>query len=221
MSIYHLHIPRTSGVFVREQIIKKTYGSMFVGHTVPLPQSFSNYEYVSGHYATNPIPDFDINFAIYRDPVELTFSYVNYMRDKLYPHLSFDELMKEYIDTDKIKNFVNINSRFLTGVMDVTKYNKMITNLRDVAENGWYVESSCKNLDSFVETIQNNRTILINYYDPQKYQKISSIYNVEYNDVKINESSEIYEESFIKYNNLITDLNSFDLEVYEYLSANS
>lgn len=217
MSIYHLHIPRTSGVFVREQIIKKTYGSMFVGHKTPIPQSFSDYEYLSGHYATNPIKDFDINFAIYREPVELTFSYINYMRDRFYPHLDLEELINYYLETGKIYNFVNINSRFLTGVMDVTKYNKMITNLRDVAESGWFVETGCKEMDSFVETIQKNKTIFVNYYDSKKYQKISSIYNVEYNDFRINESSDIDQEVFAKYNNLITELNSFDLEVYDYL----
>lgn len=205
-------------MFIREEIIKKTYGSMFVGHSLPLPQSFSNYEYISGHYATNPISDFDINFAIYRDPVDLTFSYINYMRDKFYPFLSLDELIKDYINNNKINNFVNINSRFLAGAMDIAKYNKSITNLREVAESGWYVELAQQDLDFFIETIQKNKTILINYSDEHRYQKISKIYNVKYDNAILNESSEIYEETFEKYNNLINDLNQFDLEVYDYLN---
>jgi len=217
MSIYHLHIPRTSGVFIREQMIKKTDMSMFVGHREPIPQSMSEYEYVSGHFATNFIQDFDTNFAIYRNPVELTFSYINYMRDNLYNHLSLDELIEEYAKTDKIKNFVNMNSKFLTGTMDVSKYNEMITDLKEVAESGWYVETKCNTLDMFVDIIQKNNTYLVDYSDNKKYEKISELYKVNYNDIKINKSSEIEDATTSKYFELITELNSFDLEVYEYL----
>ena len=198
-------------------MIKKTDRSMFVGHREPIPQSVSEYEYISGHFATNFIQDFDINFAIYRNPVELTFSYINYMRDNLYNHLSLDELIQEYVKTDKIKNFVNMNSKFLTGTIDIPKYNEMITDLKEVAESGWYVKTKCNTMDMFVDIIQKNNTYLVDYSDDKKYEKISKLYDAKYNDIKINKSSEIDSSTRSKHIDLITDLNSFDLEVYEYL----
>ena len=161
MSIYHLHIPRTSGVFIREEMIKKTNKLMFVGHRHPIPENLNDYEYLSGHFATNPVKFFDTNFAIYREPVSLTFSYISYMRDNFYRHLSIDELIDYYIDNNKIQNFTNINSKFLTGKMDHFKYNKMITDLQTIAESCWYVTSECNDLQLFVETVQKNKTILI------------------------------------------------------------
>lgn len=219
MSIYHLHIPRTSGVFIREQMIKKTDKTMFVGHREAIPEDISKYDYLSGHFGINFVKNFDINFAIYREPVELTFSYINYIRDYLYSHLSLDELIEEYVRTDKIKNFVNINSKFLTGTMDIDKYNKMVTNLQEVAESGWYIETKCNTLSQFVDIIQKNNTLLVDYADDSKYSKVSLLYGIEYDDIKINKSSEIEHGTLSKYNNLITELNSFDLEVYEYLSC--
>lgn len=219
MSVYHLHIPRTSGVFLREGVIRKTNKPMFVGHREAIPENLAEYEYISGHFATNPIKHFDINFAIYREPVELTFSYINYMRDIFYPQMSFDDLIEHYIATDKIQNFVNVNSTFLTGTMDTNKYNKMVTDLQVVAESGWYVTTNCKTLDNFVDNIQKNNTILVDYLDDQKYDKISAIYGVDYPNTKVNSSSKIDNETILKYNKLITELNSFDLEVYGYLSS--
>lgn len=219
MSIYHLHIPRNSGVFIREEMIKKTNKPMFVGHRDPIPESFDGHEYLSGHFATNPVESFDINFALYREPVSLTFSYISYMKDNFYPHLSVDQLIDHYIATDKMKNFVNINSKFLTGEMDYAKYNKMITDLQIVAESCWYVTSDCNDLQLFIETIQKNNTILIDYNDEQKYEKISRLYDVDYRDIIVNKSSEMDSEVFSKYKDLVSDLNSFDLEVYEYLKS--
>lgn len=217
MSIYHLHIPRTSGVFIREKIIRQTDKSMFIGHRDPIPENISEYKYFSGHFATNFVQDFDINFAIYRNPVELSFSYISYMKDIFYPYLSVDQLIDYYVATDKIKNFANINSKFLTGTMDVVKYNKMITDLKEVAESGWYVETKCNKIEMFVDIVQKNNTYLVDYSDDEKYKKVSKLYDAEYTDVKINKSSEIESSTRSKHIDLITDLNSFDLEVYGYL----
>jgi hypothetical protein len=219
MSIYHLHIPRTSGVFIRENIIKQINRPMFVGHRIPVPENISEYKYVSGHFATNPIKFFDINFAIYREPISLTFSYIAYMRDNFYPHLSVGQLIDYYIDSDKIKNFVNINSKFLTGEMDYIKYNKRITDLKTVAESCWYVTSNCNNLQFFIETIQKNKTILISYNDKQKYEKVSKFYNVNYRNIDINRSSKIEDKVLKKYKSIMLELNSFDLEVFDYLES--
>jgi len=217
MSIYHLHIPRTSGVFIRETAIKKSEKNIFAGHTQKLPESFSDYDIVSGHFATTPIKDTDKNFAIFRHPVDLTFSYINYVRDRFYPNKDLGDLIETYLESGKLENFVNINSKFLTGQVDTLKYNKNITNLLTMAENCWFVKNYDTDLESFVETIQRNKTILVDFDSDEKYDLVSEILGRKVNDAKINISSSISQTTLHIYYDLITKLNSFDLEVYDYL----
>jgi hypothetical protein len=216
MSIYHLHIPRTSGVFVREFAINKSGKKVFSGHIRQLPESFSDYDFVSGHFATTPIKDVDTNFAIFRNPVDLTFSYINYIRDKFYSDLSLEDLIENYLITNKIDNFVNINSKFLTGQIDVPKYNKKITNLLEMAENCWFVKNYGTEIDSIVDTIQQNKTILIDFDNEKRYSDVSNILDIDLDGVRINESSIIDQNIVDKYNDLITYLNMTDLEVWDY-----
>jgi hypothetical protein len=204
MSVYHLHVPRTSGVFVREFAINKSGKKVFSGHVRQFPESFYDYDFISGHFATTPIKYVDTNFAIFRNPVDLTFSYINYIRDKFYSDLSLEE------------NFVNINSKFLTGQIDVPKYNKNITNLLQMAENCWFVKNYGTEIESIVDTVQKNKTILVDFDNEEKYSRVSEILDIDLNGFKINESSIIEQNVIDKYNNLITELNMLDLEVWNY-----
>jgi hypothetical protein len=216
MSVYHLHIPRTSGIFIREFAVHSLPGNIFSRHNRKLPNNFSEYDIVSGHFATTPIKDTDVNFAIFRNPVDLTFSYISYHLGH-YPHLTFSELVEMYIDTGKIENFVNINSKFLTGEIDIEKYNDNISNLLYRAESCWFVKNYDTDILSFSKTIEKNKTILIDFDDTNRYDKISDILGVKIVGNKINQSRPIKDRLRSKYNNLITELNSFDLEAYEYL----
>jgi hypothetical protein len=216
MSVYHLHIPRTSGVFVREFAINKSGKKVFSGHVRQFPESFYDYDFISGHFATTPIKYVDTNFAIFRNPVDLTFSYINYIRDKFYSDLSLEDLIENYLVTNKIENFVNINSKFLTGQIDVPKYNKNITNLLQMAENCWFVKNYGTEIESIVDTVQKNKTILVDFDNEEKYSRVSEILDIDLNGFKINESSIIEQNVIDKYNNLITELNMLDLEVWNY-----
>lgn len=219
MSIYHLHIPRTSGVFIREFAIKQSSKLVFSGHTQELPSSFSDYDIVSGHFATNPIKDTDINFAIFRNPVDLTFSYINYVRDKFYPEILLEDLIEEYLSNDKIYSFVNINSKFLTGQIDVPKYNKKITDLLEMAESCWFVKNYDSEVNNIIDTIQKNKTILVDFDSDYRYETISQILGIRVRGTKINESSSIDQKIVNKYYDLITFLNRLDLEVYDYAKS--
>lgn len=216
MSIYHLHIPRTSGVFIREFAVKKLNKLIFAGHTQKLPSSFSDYDIVSGHFATTPIKDTDINFSIFRNPVDLTFSYINYIRDKFYQETSLEDLIEQYLSNEKIYSFVNINSKFLTGKIDIYKYNKNITNLLEMAENCWFVKNYDTEAKDIIKTIQKNKTILVDFESDHKYATIGQILGISIGGNKVNESSVIDQDVINKYYDLITFLNKTDLEVYGY-----
>lgn len=216
MSTYHLHIPRTSGVFIRNQIIKNHNENNFLGHTEPLPKSFKTFSNVSGHFATTPIKDLDINFAIIRNPVDLTLSYINYMRDNFYSDLSLFDLINIYIKNEVIENFVNINSKFLTGSINIDKYNQNVSDLKVVAESGWYIEKYSGSKNASVEIIQNNKTKILIFEDPEVYSKASSIYNIDNNETRVNSSSLFDLEEIFSHIELLTELNSMDIDLYNH-----
>lgn len=216
MSTYHLHIPRTGGVFIREQIIRRL-DNVFAGHRDLLPKTFSGFDHVSGHFATTPIKDTDHNFAVVRDPVDLTFSYINYMRDVFYSEKSFDYVFTNYLSSGKISNFVDTNIKFLTGTVDIDLYNKGLLNIKDTAENGWYVSDFCTNVESAVAAIEKNRTELIFFEDPDRHARVCKIYKADVADRKINESSSIERSTYDKHYETVAELNKLDILLYEKL----
>lgn len=213
MSIYHLHIPRTGGVFIREKIIKQL-NNVFSGHRNSLPSSFSGYDHVSGHFATTPISDVDHSFAVVREPVSLTFSYINYMRDLFYPNWSFDDLFHFYLETNKLDSFVNINTRFLTGVTDVSLYNKNIENLKDMAESAWHVKDHALEATTAIDIIDTNETDIIFFEDINKINTVCNIYGVKAENKKLNTSSSITPDVFSRHYRTIKDLNELDVATY-------
>ncbi len=213
MSIYHLHIPRTGGVFIREKIIKQL-DNVFSGHREKLPSSFSGYDHVSGHFATTPIADVDYNFAVVREPVSLTFSYINYMRDVFYSSWSFDDLFYFYLETNKIQNFVNINTKFLTGSTQVDLYNKQLDNLKIMAESGWHVENFESEASTTISIIKNNKTDVIFFEDEDKNNIVCNIYGVKTDNTKLNSSSDIASDVLSNHYKTIKDLNELDIATY-------
>jgi len=213
MSTYHLHIPRTGGVFIREKIIKQL-DSVFSGHKNKLPSSFSEYDHVSGHFSTTPIADVDQSFAVVREPISLTFSYINYMRDSFYPTWSFDDLFYFYLETNKLESFVNINTKFLTGVTDVDLYNKNIEDLKSVAESSWYVKDYSLEAATAMDVIATNGTDIIFFEDKDKINIVCNIYGVKVEDRKLNTSSDIAPDVFSRHYKTIKDLNELDIATY-------
>jgi hypothetical protein len=213
MSTYHLHIPRTGGVFIREKIIKQL-DNVFSGHRDKLPNSFSGYDHVSGHFATTPIADVDHNFAVVREPISLTFSYINYMRDVFYPNWSFDDLFYFYLETNRLDSFVNINTKFLTGVTDVDLYNKGIEDLKVVAESSWYVKNYALEAATAIDIIATNTTDIIFFEDRDRVNIVCNIYGLEAENRKLNTSSDITPDVFSRHYRTIKDLNELDIATY-------
>jgi hypothetical protein len=188
----------------------------FLGHKKEIPQSFKEFKYISGHFATNPISECDKTFAVVRDPVDLTLSYIQYMNDFFYKTSSFDEIYKMYKEKNIIDNFCNMNTKFLTGSVDLKKYNSLVTkDIKALAENGWCVEEYSKNIDQVFSEINKNNIILIDFKSSDKYQRISEIYKSEVEDVKTNSSSGVSSETKKKYFSELSEMNKLDMEFYE------
>lgn len=216
MSIYHLHIPRTSGVYIRENLIKSFQDkNNFVGHKQKLPNSFKNFDNVSGHFANTPVLDSDFTFAIVRNPVSLSFSYIQYMKDKFYPTMKFEELFDKYEKEDKLKSFININTKFLTGFINIEKYNNSITDLKKLAENCWEVENYVSTAEFAKEHIESCNIKIFKYEDNNLYRDICKIYKRDISQKVLNESSKIDSIVLKKYYSVLSELNWLDLELYE------
>lgn len=219
MSIYHLHVPRTSGVYIRENLINSFQDSNnFVGHTQEIPVFFRGFDNVSGHFANNPIHDIDKTFAVVRNPIELTFSYIQYMRDSFYPNLTFDEVFNKYKQENILDNFANINIKFLTGFIKVNNYNRDISDLRVMAESCWHVNVYCHSVEEAISHIEQNNIKIFKYEDPYKYNKISNLYGKNLAGARINESSHLDKEVFERLYDEVANLNNLDLELYAAIS---
>lgn len=216
MSTYHLHIPRTSGVFIRDEIIKKSDENNFLGHTEKIPKSFIGFKNVSGHFATTPIKDMDNNFSVIRNPIDLTISYINYMRDCFYESISLPDLLEKYILEKTIMNFVDINCKFLTGHMDIDLYNKNLSDLKIVAESGWYIEGYSLDKNTCIDIINNNETNILIFEDIDLYSKVSNLYNTSHSGIKTNASSHFEQEEIDPYIDMLTELNSADIDLYNH-----
>jgi|688.fasta_scaffold36939_9 hypothetical protein len=105
--IYHLHIPRTSGTEILRELEKveavcaqrasdqrgfaklQVYVPGEYEFILPPVSELENYNFFSGHFAANPVQDFDnpVVFALVREPVSQYLSTITYrcLRDGVVP----------------------------------------------------------------------------------------------------------------------------------------
>jgi hypothetical protein len=109
---------------------------------------------------------------------------------------------------------VNINTKFLTGVVDVDLYNKNIYDLKGVAESAWYVKDYASEAATATDIIANNKTDIIFFEDKDKTNIVCNIYGIKTENRKINTSSDIAPDVFSRHYKTIKDLNELDIATY-------
>jgi len=221
--VYHLHIPRTSGVLIRELFKKNNPQSFIVsGHREKLFKTdMMNSDFISGHYGTLPIQYSSDTFAIYREPVERTFSYLKYIWPRFYSRMSFLDFLNFFLN-DKVllESITNQQSKFLTGSINIDKYNDDIYDLRKMVENNWHIENYETELSIIKDYIKTSNIKIFNYEEPNVYEKIVKSLNLNipldsFDDV-VNSSLDIHEDRYSSYADRIRDINKIDLELYDY-----
>jgi hypothetical protein len=221
MKVYHLHLPRTSGVFLRNQLRLE---NSICGHHFKIdPEDFKKVDYAMGHYGSEPIKYADYSFAILRDPVERTISYFKYIKEHLYTGLDVVEVIDLYLNDPRMYNSVdNLSNKFLTGVVDFELYNKNINYSRIVVENGWYLKSYAKSYEESIQKIKDSGINLLYFNDLKLYDKISEIYGIKidksqmvnHNGVSWVNASKNYDIPK-SYYNILKNINKIDMEIYE------
>jgi hypothetical protein len=224
--VYHLHIPRTSGVLIREVLKNQNPESKIVsGHRNKISLSeFESANFISGHYGTSPIKYSQKTFAIIREPIERTFSCLKYIWSHFYSNIPMSNFFDLYLSDEKLSDSVsNQQSKFLTGPLDIDNYNSNIHNLKDMVESNWFIKSNVKSLNEVVSSIEINNVQIFDYARGDTYYELSKLIGLDYNKTlfenKINVSPFIIKDLHSIYYDKIVKLNNLDLELYEYFKS--
>ncbi len=224
--VYHLHIPRTSGVLIREVLKNQNPESKIVsGHRNKISLSeFESANFISGHYGTSPIKYSQKTFAIIREPIERTFSCLKYIWSHFYSNIPMSNFFDLYLSDEKLSDSVsNQQSKFLTGPLDIDNYNSNIHNLKDMVESNWFIKSNVKSLNEVVSSIDINNVQIFDYARGDTYYELSKLIGLDYNKTlfenKINVSPFIIKDLHSTYYDKIVKLNNLDLELYEYFKS--
>lgn len=224
--VYHLHIPRTSGVLIRE-VFKNQKPNLNIvsGHTNKILLSdFESANFISGHYGTLPIKYSDKTFSIIREPIERTFSYLKYIWSRFYYDMSIQDLIGIYIsDSDLSNSISNQQSKFLTGPIEIKEYNRKIGNLKEMVEINWSIKASPESVMDVLSFIDKNNIEILDYKSDNLYSDISKIVGTEYNKSffvdKVNSSPFMTKAMHLEYYDKVAQLNMLDLELYELLKS--
>jgi hypothetical protein len=220
MSIYHLHIPRTSGGYTRN-IIKSAIDdrNSVTGHYRTISDdSFKQASFISGHYGTNPCKFADKTFAILRNPNELTFSYIKYL-SLVQGGVQFDEdFLKRYLYEDNLRYSVtNVLSKFLTFEVDLEEYNKNIENHVTMANNCWFLKKDNVSVESVFSSISKNNITTFIYESENVHKKVFDFVGLDTvpQSSRVNQSFADQRDLYGKYFDEISAANDIDIVVYE------
>lgn len=218
-NIYQLHIPRTSGVFIREHLLREfDKTKSFASHYKKIEtDSFSKHTFVSGHFGISPIKDMNspVVFSTLRNPVERFISYFKYV----YPLVSKNDINVEFdrwINDESISRYhKNTQLKFLSNPIDISLYNLNIDKSKRIIEN-WFIgqEENIKLAKDFIDS----NYVFTTENTEKLCNEIVSLFKISPfpHNKKINGSNEngliITKKQYAK----IEELNSLDMEIYEY-----
>ncbi len=231
MSIYHLHIPRTSGIYISQNIVPFLISNKiehFASNRSHIDvEKIKTSKFVSGHFGLMPL-DYMQNpevFAIVRDPVERFISYFNYTTGLIKTQSEAYQKLDYWLYGEQAPIQSNSQSKFLTGYMNVNKFNEGVTQFQKAVYNNWFIENfsldinSIKaNIDQFNVFTMDNHDSFINILNKKLYSEFG-FKTFKHND-KYNSSTDIgikFSKSHIE---KIKELNKVDMEMYDYVQTN-
>lgn len=229
MSIYHLHIPRTSGIYIKNNVLPHLISGgvehFISNRTVIDPEKIKSSKFVGGHFGLMPLQYMDnpTVFCMLRDPVERYISYFKYTTTYIKDHEeAVDKKINDWLYGQQAEVQANMQSKFLTGSMNITKFNYGVTMYQNAVSNGWFIEDYSLDIDKIKENIDKFNCYTLDNNEAFKndlnleLEKEFGFNTFKYDD-KANESRDIgvvFTEDQIQ---RIKELNSIDMEIYNYV----
>lgn len=230
MSIYHLHIPRTSGSYVRNNIVPSLITNSiqhFASNRTEIDiKHIQDSKFVSGHFGRMPLKYMDSPkvFCIIRDPVERFISYFKYTTGYITSKEAAENNLNIWLYGEQSKRQSNLQSKFLTGEIDVSEFNKNIGNFDAFIDNEWHLKNYSLDIDKIKESINGMNVYTMENHDQfifdinNELEKQFGFKSFKYND-KSNCSPDVKVNISEDHLKRIRELNLIDYEVYDYVRS--
>ena len=228
MPIYHLHIPRTSGIYVKNFVVPqlnarsiKHFSSNRTDIDLDIIQDC---KYVSGHFGVMPtkhIEDLSV-FTILRDPVERFISYFNYTTGVNMPEDKIMEKLDKWLYQEETQH--NLQSKFLTGSINIDKFNSEHRVKNASVDNSWWIEDFSLNIDDIKKSLNTMSAYTMEDYGMFKEDFNLALdkefgFNIFQNNYKVNSAIKKSLPITPDIINRIKEINSIDQEVYDYVKS--
>jgi len=231
VSIYHLHIPRTSGVHIRNNVVPYMLSSNiehFASNRTSIDtDKISRSKFVSGHFGRMPLEYMEKPsiFCLLRDPVERFISYFKYSTGYIASKDDAQKNLDSWLYGDQAEKQSNLQSKFLTGKTNIHEFNRNIGNFDAYINNEWHLEGyslDAKYIKEYLDSINiytmENYPMFINDFN-EELSKQFGFTSFKYNE-KANESPSIKIDISKKDRERIMELNLVDYEVYDHVRSN-
>lgn len=224
-SINHIHIPRCSGIYIKTHIVNdlkiRKIPYFATNHGEVFPKTFADKRFISGHFGLTALKYRDdlINIGLVRNPLD------RFISNFIYLHPSFkgahlEAQLENWLENPKHHN---LQARSLNKNLDENFYNSLDHGIQRANES-WCLEEGevdIKEVKDFIDsmalidTLDNHSSFISKLndlcYDAYGFYSFSNknAINENFQTIKISES--------IK--NKIEELNSLDMEIYDYVKT--
>jgi hypothetical protein len=228
VSIYHLHIPRTSGIYIKNNVIPHLI-SNGVEHCISNRnkidvEKIKKSRFVGGHFGLMPLDYMDSPeiFTIVRDPVERFISYFKYTTGPIRAGKEAEEKLDRWLYGEECEMQSNLQSKFLTGKLNIEKFNQDILQFQNTVSSGWYLEGYKLDIKNVISSLEKMKAYTLEELDLFKIDLNKSLlkqfgFSTFKHSDKANSSYDIGIKFDKRHINRIQEINLLDMEVYEYV----
>jgi hypothetical protein len=224
-TINHIHIPRCSGIYIKTHIVNdlkvRKIPYFATNHGEIFSDTFNEKKFISGHFGLTPLKYRNdlINISLVRNPVD------RFLSNFVYLHPSFKGAhlyaqLEAWVENTKQHN---LQAKNLNKSLNENFYNSLNHGTQR-ANEGWCLEEGdldIKEIKSFIDsmalidTLENHSSFLIKLnnliYDTYGFYSFSNKNAINQNFKTLEISNTIKTK--------IEELNSFDMEVYDYVKS--
>jgi hypothetical protein len=239
VTIFHNHIPRTSGGVINHYISQNKNISQYIIEPTDKidPKNFKDKQYIAGHIGQLPQQYIDnvISFSFVRNPKEqwLSWFWLMYRQGLTVIDGKITEsrlgtpqaYMEKFLYDDSFyPGTSNIQSKFLMGYVDIDLWNRVEEPI-DKTQSNWCLKEYSldrKDIDDaldryIVETVENRNNLIefINTIFEKKYNIVSAISDYEWSGHNTPKPNYLEFEIPKAWSERINELNPVDYYLYD------